>query len=74
MKKIIVRGNLEYIKPKEPFFSGVKWVEDTKGKYERTMIVYNWYERILIRLGLLKDKSYHGKFYIISCDPIKERF
>lgn len=55
-KQIITKGNLEWIKPKEHFQNGVKWVDDPNGKYEIRRFEYNWFERLLIKLRLMSDK------------------
>lgn len=70
-KQIITKGNLEWVKPKERFQNGVKWVDDPNGKYSKiTYFKYNWFERLLIWLRLKKDKRYDGK-YMVGIDPFE---
>lgn len=69
MKVRSVRGNIVWIKPKERFQNGVKWVDDPNGKYEIKRLEYNWFERLLIRCCIMKDKRYNGFF--IGIDPFE---
>jgi len=69
-KPVIVRGDIEWINPKEKYLNGVKWIDNPKGKYSRiSHFKYNWLERILIRLRLLKPKL--NTKYLICIDPFK---
>lgn len=69
-KQVITKGNLEWVKPREKYQNGVKWVDDPNGKYEIRRFEYNWFERLLIWLRLMKDKRYNGK-YIMGIDPFE---
>lgn len=68
MRKKLVKGNLEWVKPRDKHLNAVKFTEDSHGKITYTKAEYNWMERLLIRLRLMKDKRYNGK-YIVGIDP-----
>lgn len=70
-KQVIIKGNLEWLKPKEKCQNGVKWVDDPNGKYEIKRFEYNWFERLLIWLRLMKDTRFDGKKYIMGVDPFQ---
>ena len=70
MKEKIIKGNLEYIKPKHTHLNAIKWVDDPNGKYEIRRFEYNWIERLLIWIGLMNDKRYNTK-YIMGIDPFE---
>lgn len=67
MRKVKLKGNLEWIKPADKHLNGVQWVDDTNGQYEIIRFEYNWFEKILIRFNLMKDT----KRYFIGFDPFK---
>lgn len=70
MKQKIIKGNLEYIKPKDNHLNGIKWVDDPNGSFEIRRFEYNWFEKLLIRIRLMRDKRYNGK-YFIGVDPFE---
>jgi hypothetical protein len=65
-----IKGNFEWIQPKEKYLNGVKWVDDPNGKLEIIRIEYNLIERFLIWIGCIKDMRHIGK-YIIGIDPFE---
>jgi hypothetical protein len=75
MRTIEIRGRLEWTKPQEKFHNPVLWVDDANGNLTRIIIKYNWFERLLIRLRMKKDRSRFQKYisfqkYIMGVDPI----
>lgn len=66
MKEKVIKGDFVWADPERKV---LEWKDNPKGKYTRIAIQYNWIERLLIKIKLMKDRNWSLK-YVIGVDPI----